>query len=227
MRRERLTALKNRLPSPPGVLGREEYFSTAILVPLIIINGEEHLLFQKRAPHIRQGNEICFPGGHFDRDVDNTYLDTALREVWEELGVGPNDIEIVGQLDTLVSPRGLIVDCFLGVLAIDRITDLQLDKSEVDEVFTVPIVWFQQNPPEIYYSRVEMQSSYIDDDGVSRVLLPVDELGLPAKYKKNRSEWLKRVVVYKREPDIIWGLTAAVVENLILKIFPAPATLEK
>lgn len=211
--------LQKKLPGKHDILGREEYHSSAVLVPLVMLDGERQFLFEKRAPHIKQGSEICFPGGHYDADADATYLDTALRETEEELGISRELIEIIGQLDTIVSPRGIIVECFLAHIAIESLDQLTLDREEVDEVFTVPLTWFQKNPPDIYRTRVEIQSSYIDGSGSRRVLLPVDELGLPQRYKKNRSEWLHRVVVYQRKPDIIWGLTAAVVDNLIRKVF--------
>jgi 8-oxo-dGTP pyrophosphatase MutT (NUDIX family) len=184
------------------------------------MDGEEHLLFEKRGRSIRQGSEICFPGGHYDGAKDSGYLDTALREAEEELGLDRESIDVVGQLDTLVSPRGIIVECFLGVVDLPDLSSLTLDREEVDEAFTVPVSWFRHNPPEIYRNRVEIQSSYVDGEGRQRILLPVEELGLPGHYKNNRSEWMHRVVVYQRKPDIIWGLTAAVVENLVNRYLP-------
>ena len=219
MRSSRLIELQQKLANPPGILGRNEYFLSAILVPLVEIEGEEPLLFEIRADHIRQGGEVCFPGGHYDSAKDADYQETALRETYEELGIQHNSIKLIGQLDTLVSPRGIIVECFLGAIDIDNLDELVLDAEEVAEVFTVPLRWFVDNLPEVYHTRVETQSSYIDDQGKKKVLLPVEDLGLPARYKKNRSQWIRRVVVYRRGSHIIWGLTAAVVENLIARLF--------
>lgn len=221
MNKNRFAELRERLASTPDILGREEYYCSAVLVPLVIIESEEHLLFEKRAAHIRQGGEICFPGGHCDRKKDTGYLQTALRETREELGIDDSVVRIVGQLDTLVSPRGIIVECFLGVLDIDDLDELQLDKREVERVFTVPVAWFLENPPEIYHTRVETQSSYEDEQGRKQILLPVDELGLPPHYKNKRSQWHRKVVVYKHDSEVIWGLTAAIVENLMNKFFQA------
>ncbi|MDJ0621939.1 MAG: CoA pyrophosphatase [Desulfocapsaceae bacterium] len=221
MNNHRFAELRERLASPHDILGREEYYCSAVLVPLINIDTEEHLLFEKRAAHIRQGGEICFPGGHCDRDKDTGYLQTALRETHEELGIDQSMVSIIGQLDTLVSPRGIIVECFLGILDIDSLKELQLDEREVAKVFTVPVSWFLENPPEIYHTRVETQSSYVDEHGKQQILLPVEELGLPPRYKNNRSQWTRKVFVYKYGPEVIWGLTAAIVENLVNKLFQA------
>lgn len=219
MRSSRIIELQRKLANPPGILGRNEYFLSAILVPLVEIEGEEHLLFEIRADHIRQGGEVCFPGGQYDSRKDASYLETALRETYEELGIQHDSIRLIGQLDTLVSPRGIIVECFLGAIDISNLDELLLDTEEVAEVFSVPVRWFAENPSEVYHTRVETQSSYIDDQGNKKVLLPVEDLGLPERYKKNRSEWIRRVVVYRRGSHIIWGLTAAIVENLIDQLF--------
>lgn len=221
MKNSRFVELREKLTKPPGIIGREEYAISAILVPIVELNGEEHLLFEKRAPHIRQGSETCFPGGHFDRAKDKSCLETALRETQEELGIRQQDIQLIGQLDTLVSPRGIIVECFLGLLDLASLDDLVLDREEVAEVFSVPVRWFLGNRPEIYHTRIETQSSYKDDEGRLQVLLPVEELGLPGRYKKNRSEWIRKVMVYRYQNQIIWGLTGSVVENLLKTVFAA------
>lgn len=217
MRRAYIQELKKKLSKGHDILGRDQYVNSAVLVPLLVVGGEQHILFEKRAAHIKQGNEICFPGGHFDRNRDTSYLETALRETREELGIDPDTVEILGQLDTLVAPRGIIVESYLGCVEINDLDDLQLDRAEVEKVFTVPVSWFRKNPPEIYHTRVEVQASYRDRLGEEHILLPVEELGLPSIYKKNRNDWQPKVIVYRREPEIIWGFTAAIVYNLISK----------
>ena len=39
--------------------------------------------------------QISFPGGRVD-EVDDTYIETALREAKEEIGIDRNHIEILG-----------------------------------------------------------------------------------------------------------------------------------
>ena len=63
-----------------------------------------------------------------------------------------------------------------------------------------------------------MQPSSIGPDGEKQIFLPVDELGLPAKYGQNREGMKHRVVVYKTENHLIWGMTAAIVYEMIQKI---------
>jgi coenzyme A diphosphatase NUDT7 len=213
----------NGLPEVPGILGRDMYCNSAVLVPFIFIGDEYHLLFQKRAAGIPQGHEICFPGGRHDDSLDLTFQETAVRETEEELGLSRDKITISGRLDTLVTPRGFIVETFIGTLAVKDIADLKPEVQEVEEVFTIPVAWFVDNEPEIYFTRVEMQPSQIGPDGKKQIFLPVDELGLPARYGRNREGMKYRVVVYKTGNYLIWGMTAAIVYEMIRKIRQAGA----
>ncbi|MDR3629464.1 MAG: CoA pyrophosphatase [Desulfocapsaceae bacterium] len=211
------------LPAVPGILGRDLYFNSAVLVPFVLVGDDYHLLFQKRAAGIRQGHEICFPGGGHDEAVDLNFQETAIRETMEELGLPRKKITISGRLDTLVTPRGFIVETFIGTLAVKDLTELRPAVGEVAEIFTIPVSWFIDNEPEIYFTRVEMQPSSIGPDGKKQIFLPVDELGLPAIYGRNREGMKYRVVVYKTGKHLIWGLTAAIVYEMIGKIRSAGA----
>ena len=59
------------LKSSPEILGKDKYFSSAVLIPLFNEEDQLHVLFEKRANTIRQGGEVSFPGGEFDPDKDN------------------------------------------------------------------------------------------------------------------------------------------------------------
>ena len=206
------------LPEVPGILGRDLYFNSAVLVPFIVIDDELQILFQKRAADIRQGSEICFPGGRHDQNLDADFRETAIRETAEELGIAGNKIAVSRYFGTLVTPRGVIVEAFIGRLAVDSLKDLKPDPREVEEIFSLPVSWFIDNKPEIYFTRVEVQSTFTDPEGKKQILLPVEELGLPAKYGKNRKGMNYRVVVYKTPNHIIWGITAGILFELINKI---------
>jgi len=58
-----LEKLKESLSLHAGIIQKEEYLNTAVLIPLLDINNEYHFLFEKRSANIRQGGEICFLGG--------------------------------------------------------------------------------------------------------------------------------------------------------------------
>jgi len=218
MNRNEFEHFSNSLPATPGIYGRDNFLNAAILVPVLFIDDDCHLLFQKRAPTIRQGSEICFPGGRFDPELDRGFADTALRETEEELGLSRDRVRLTGRLDTVVTPRAVIVECFVGILDIADLEDLRPDPGEVEEVFTIPLAWFVATKPEIYHNRIEIQPSYFDAEGNEHILLPVDMLGLPPRYKERRSEWTHEVAVYRHRRCTIWGLTAAIILGLIRKM---------
>ena len=112
-----LNRLRAALAARDGVLGKDKYFNAAVLIPIIKINSEYNLLFEKRAKHIRQGGEVSFPGGEFDKKKDNDFLDTALRETFEEIGIPRSEIEIIGTMDTLIAPMGISIEPWLRMLA--------------------------------------------------------------------------------------------------------------
>ncbi|MFO7978729.1 MAG: CoA pyrophosphatase [Bacteroidales bacterium] len=59
--------------------------------------------------------QISFPGGRHERtDPDLEY--TALRETFEEVGVPPGQVEVVGRMSNLfIPPSNFIVSPFLGI----------------------------------------------------------------------------------------------------------------
>jgi 8-oxo-dGTP pyrophosphatase MutT (NUDIX family) len=71
------------LTNSPEILGKDKYFNSAVLVPLVEIDNKFHFLFEKRANHIRQGGEVSFPGGEFTKK-DQGLRHTAIRETSEE-----------------------------------------------------------------------------------------------------------------------------------------------
>ncbi|CAN2044163.1 Phosphohydrolase, MUTT/NUDIX family protein [Candidatus Magnetomoraceae bacterium gMMP-1] len=212
-----LKILKKNLPECPGIQGKEEYFNAAVLVPLIMINSEYHLLFEQRSNHIRQGGEICFPGGEYDSEIDTSCKDAAIRETIEEIGVKKEQIKLQGSLNTFLS-IGVTVDPFVGILKIQDLNELNIDKNEVARIFILPVSYFEKTEPEIYNIRVEAQPSYIDNNGKKVILLPAEELNLPERYKKPWGARIHKVFVYKTDEGIIWGLTAKLIYEFIQNI---------
>ncbi len=217
MNKEQFGKLTNNLPNYPGIQGREKYFNSAVLVPFIFLNNEYHLLFQKRASSISQGSEICFPGGKHDPVLDCDSKSTAIREISEELGIDKSVVNVVGQLDTIVAPMGAIVESYIGVLDKTLLDEIKIDNNEVEEIFTIPMSYFSEVEVEKYYVRLEIQPSFSDEAGNEVLLLPSKELGLPERYQKPWGGRKYRVLVYKTDHGVIWGITAEIIYELIQK----------
>lgn len=217
MKIKSLKALKKKLPAVPGILRKEDFFNSAVLIPLVPVGDEYYLLFEKRAAKIRQGGEICFPGGEIDK-TDRDVVHTAVRETVEELGVKENVIEVVGKLDTLVGPMRVTVDSVVAILNIKNILELPFDKDEVEKVFLFPLSFFENKQPEKYKLNIQVHSSITDEKGNDVELFPVKELNLPEKYHKPWNAGRANVLVYRTDEGTIWGITALLIYELVRKL---------
>ncbi|MEW6488398.1 MAG: CoA pyrophosphatase [Thermodesulfobacteriota bacterium] len=98
--RRRLGARERR------VLPLDGFLPAAVAVPLMPTADGLSVLLTVRTTHVEQHKgEISFPGGRIDPD-DADALSAALRELWEEVGVRPEDVEVLGPLDDFVSVTG-------------------------------------------------------------------------------------------------------------------------
>lgn len=197
-----------------SIIGKDLYLNSAVLIPIIVIDNNEFVLFEKRSSTVRQPGEISFPGGHFDSRYDKDFLSTATRETCEELGIKNSCIEVLGSIGTLVAPMGVIVETYLGVLNIDSLDELKIDYKEVDRIFLIPLEYFLNNKPQEYFTRLELHPFMTKEDGELIALLPVKELGLPEKYSLPWSQGKHRVLVYKTSGEVIWGITAELIFEL-------------
>lgn len=133
----------------------------------------------------------------------------------EELGIKRNQIDIIGNFHTIVAPMGATIDTFVAVLNIDDPWKLDINEYEVAEVFTVPVSFFIENPPEIYKARLEIQPYYKDIDGNEEIYLPSRELGLPERYHTPWGGKKYNIYVYRYQRKIIWGITAQMVREFV------------
>jgi uncharacterized protein len=211
-----LEILRKNLPQVPGIQGRDKYGNFVVLLPLVMIDGELNLLFEKRSADIRQGGEICFPGGRFDPDLDDSFSDTALRETFEELGIPRDRITLLGPLDTMVAPIGVLVESFIGLVNISGIDELVINPGEVSRVLLIPLKNFLQSPPEIYGARVMVHPT--GGPTGEEVLFPAAELGVPEKYHQPWGGNLVRLYAFRHDDEIIWGITAELVMEVVKKL---------
>ncbi len=218
MKHDDLKGLIANLPPYPGILGRDRYFNSVVLITLFERDRELFFVFEKRAAHIRQGGEISFPGGAYEKELDESYRDTALRETREELCVPADRIESLGQLATLINMAGTELEGFFGLLSIPELSSLAPNPQEVERVFAIPVSFFQHTKPEVYHARVEVQPHFFDENGNQVVLLPSRELGLPSRYLKPWGGKEHVIHLYRHGGEIIWGITAELVREFISRI---------
>lgn len=111
----------------------------SVLIPIVCDPTGPQVLLTQRTAHLRNhGGQISFPGGGAEpEDVDAAQ--TALRESHEELGLPPDQVEVVGYLDPHITVSGFCVTPVVGFLPVDLV--LQPDPREVSEVFQVPLAF--------------------------------------------------------------------------------------
>ena len=113
--------------------------SAAVLVPLACDHGDLHLLFTRRTDlvHDHKG-QVAFPGGAVEPQ-DSSVVDTALRETYEEIGIPPEEICVLGHLPAFPTITGFLICPVVGMIPWPY--DLHLSPQEVSRVFTVPFQW--------------------------------------------------------------------------------------
>jgi 8-oxo-dGTP pyrophosphatase MutT (NUDIX family) len=109
----------------------------AVLVALIERPSGLNVLLTRRTEHLaHHPGQISFPGGRMEPQDDGPVA-TALRETHEEIGLGHDRLEILGQLRPYLTITGFLVTPVVGVISAPL--HLRPDPREVDEVFEVPL----------------------------------------------------------------------------------------
>jgi 8-oxo-dGTP pyrophosphatase MutT (NUDIX family) len=105
-----------------------------VLLPLV----EDRLVLTRRTEHLsRHPGEISFPGG-LAQDEDVDLATTALRETQEELGLAPEEVEVLGALapvHTFVS--SILIVPFVGMVSADPV--FAPSEAEIAEVLAYPL----------------------------------------------------------------------------------------
>jgi len=109
----------------------------AVLVGLIDRGAGLHVVLTKRSSRLKHHpGQIAFPGGKVDEgDADVTAA--ALREAWEEVGLRPEQVEVLGHLPSHETVTSFTVTPVLGLIR--DVFDPVAEPGEVEEVFEVPL----------------------------------------------------------------------------------------
>ena len=109
----------------------------AVLVLLVDRPEGPTVVFTQRTAHLtHHAGQISFPGGRLEPE-DAGPEACALRETDEEIGIGPERIKLVSQLDTYVTRTGFRVTPVVGLVVPP--VEFIADPFEVADVFEVPL----------------------------------------------------------------------------------------
>lgn len=191
----------NLIASLPGIdvqyrmapLGRAEsvtlisnYSVAAVLCLIYPKNDIPHMVFIKRAGYEndKHRDQIAFPGGKMEL-TDKDFTDTALREAWEEVGVIPESVEILGALTPLKIPVSKYE--VFPVMAHTYQTPVFISQpSEVESIIELPIHRLL-DPQSVKFRKIKLFNGiYIDN-----------------------------VPVFEIDDCIIWGATAMILSEVV------------
>jgi 8-oxo-dGTP pyrophosphatase MutT (NUDIX family) len=108
----------------------------AVLVPLFKKEDELHLLMGLRTDRVlKHKRQVSFPGGTCDPE-DKDVVATALREAWEEVGLDPKDVEVLGLQGDIQTFTGFLVTPVVGRIPYPY--PFRLSEDEVEQLLEVP-----------------------------------------------------------------------------------------
>jgi 8-oxo-dGTP pyrophosphatase MutT (NUDIX family) len=132
--------LRKRLSqSAPKVETKREARPAAVLVPLYFDQAEWHVLLTRRTEIVESHRgQVSFPGGLIEA-ADSDPFEAAKREAKEELGLLPEDIDILGSLPMLPTVTQFLIVPIIATIPWPYA--LRPNQAEVASVFGVPLSW--------------------------------------------------------------------------------------
>jgi 8-oxo-dGTP pyrophosphatase MutT (NUDIX family) len=126
---EQTESLRRQLPA--------QIKRAAVMVPLVERPEGLTVLLTQRASHLKNHpGQISFPGGRMERH-DAGPWEAAVRETREEIGLQPDFASLAGYLHDHVVLTGYLITP--AVAFVRPGFTLQLDRTEVEDVFEVPL----------------------------------------------------------------------------------------
>jgi len=159
--------------------------ASAVLVPIFGRGAASKVLFVRKSAHLaKHAGQLGFPGGRVETS-DADIAAAALREAWEEVGLSPLSVEIIGRLND--------------------------ERTFVTDYHISPLVGWVENPPELW--RVDAREiEYAVEVDLAEILSsePVSWVEFTfsgVTYKAPRYEFSDGVVV--------WGASARILYDLV------------
>mgnify|MGYP000108630097 CR=1 FL=1 len=187
----RKALLPLRISDGADQIKRDGQRKAAVLFPLVMREDWQVILTQRPETMPSHAGQIAFPGGK--AEVGETIAQTALRETEEEIGIGADDIELLGRLPSFNAVSEYRITPFVGVVA--QNARIIPDPREVESAFEVPLS-FLMNPKN--HKRRE-----VFFDGQDHVLFDMPYEETNGRYRN------------------IWGMTAMTIYRLWQRGFKA------
>ena len=126
--------------SPHPGLPDDDLLEPTGVMALFTMTEEIRLMFIQKAD--KKGypwaNQMAFPGGHRD-ETDKSTRDTALRELAEEMGIRPENVEVIGSLGHFQTINSKDIEAFIGIW--NQKDTICHDPAEIARVFHIPLTY--------------------------------------------------------------------------------------
>ncbi|MBS3809427.1 MAG: CoA pyrophosphatase [Desulfobacterales bacterium] len=118
---------------------QDRSFMASVIMLLFEKSGEPYILaVLKTDTHgYPWRNQVALPGGHMEKN-DVTPLDTALRELEEELCITPDHLHVTGSMGHFPTIRQTVIECFVALWDGDT-NRLKYDPTEISRIIEVPV----------------------------------------------------------------------------------------
>jgi 8-oxo-dGTP pyrophosphatase MutT (NUDIX family) len=121
----------------PSFLDGGREMKASVLIPMFQDDGASHIVLTKRTDTVKyHKGEISFPGGMREEE-DHDALATAMRECWEEIGVEPKDVEVLGRLDDMSTFTGFVISPFVAHIPYPY--NFRVNPGEVGYLIYLPV----------------------------------------------------------------------------------------
>ncbi|MBK7128901.1 MAG: CoA pyrophosphatase [Crocinitomicaceae bacterium] len=166
-------------------LKKAENYKLSAVLALVYEQGiDERIIIMERPEY--DGNhsgQICFPGGRKE-ETDYTPLEAALRETYEETGITPDKIEILGALTPVYIP--------------------------VSNYLVYPFIGYLNEPPVFHPDPHEVKA--IHSFSLTELFKP--ENRIHTNVKSGKGILIKDVPAFLIDQKIIWGATALMLNEI-------------
>ncbi|MFN2358028.1 MAG: CoA pyrophosphatase [Desulfotignum sp.] len=121
-------------PPPPD----PNRFDSTAVIALFLCSRNPALLFIQKADVAGYPwrNQMAFPGGHVDK-TDAGPLETALRELKEELCIHPDNVDVIGSIGHFQTINDKDIQAFAGIW--NQKEAIWFDPAEICRVFQIPV----------------------------------------------------------------------------------------
>src|ERR1043165_9923305 len=124
---------------PRFARAQDDLREAAVLLPLIDRPAGMTLLLAQRTAHLHHHpGQISLPGGMIETSDANP-IAAALRETAEEVGIRPEQVEVIGVMEPLPTRTGVRITPVVGFVEAD--VEFVLDDFEVERLFEVPLAF--------------------------------------------------------------------------------------